>query len=247
MAVKYEDIYKDEYKKAIGNSVAKLEESEKAAQTSLKKNYDATAARLKETRDESLKQAYISKMKEEKDAPAILARQGLGGGYSETNQANITRNYQNNRAAANKNYQDNLTNADVAYNSDAASLKATYADAINAAKQNAISLAMQQASQRYNAALAEEQAAGSGTGGGTPATDPAAALRNDYVQTGTVVNTKQGLVNTQRQTEAPAVSYTYRYENGTLYRVGLNANGRPVSKTPVNSNKAPTGTSTFTM
>lgn len=239
MAVSYEDIYKKQYKKTIGDTVENLKEAEGAGLKSLKTSYDATEKKLTQNRDNSLKQAYISKMKEEKEAPALLARQGLNGGYSESAQASITRNYQNNRTAAENNYQDNMANAQTAYNSDVASLKATYADAINSAKQNAIALATSQASNIYNAALAEEQAA-AGSGGSGNSKEQQTEAPSGYINTGTVTNTPAGIVSNKRQTEAPAVKYTYRYENGTLYRVGLNANGRPVTKTPVN-NQTTTG------
>ena len=148
MAVKYDDIYNSEYTKALGNSVKNLEDSRAQAETALKKSYDATAARLKTNRETALREAYISKMKEERAAPSTLSRQGLGGGYSESNQAAITRNYQNNRAAAERNYADNATSADISYNSDLASLKSQYADAIANAKQNAVSQALSAAAAR---------------------------------------------------------------------------------------------------
>ena len=229
MAKTYDAFYDEEYKKILGNSVNKLEEAQQQNEKSLKTNYDTTVNKLQQTRDNSLKEAYISRMKEQKAAPATLARQGLNGGYSETNQAAITRNYQNNRNSAEQNYQNNLKDADVAYNSDLSSLKATYADAINSAKQNAISLALSSAAQRFNA-----QNVGVGGSSGTnpdenPGTDP--AVKN----TGTVSGTSSALKQMQSGNEAPVAYYTTVMENGVLYRLGKNANGRTITKEAVKS------------
>ena len=157
MAVSYDAIYNEEYKKAIGDSVANLEKTRAAAETSLKKSYDNSVNKVKQDQNEALRQAYISKRKEELYAQSALARQGLSGGMSETNQASILRNYQNNRNTANKNYQTNLSSLEQGYNSDLASLRANYDDYINSARQNAVSIAISNAANRYNILKAEEE------------------------------------------------------------------------------------------
>lgn len=224
---KYEDIYNEEYNKVLGNSVQKLEEAQAQGEKSLKASYDTTADRLKQTRDNSLKQAYISRMKEQKAAPSTLARQGLNGGYSETNLASINRNYQNNRNTAEQNYQNNLKDADVAYNSDLSSLKSTFADAINSAKQNAIFIALSSAAQRFNA----QQTGGGYSGSSYTETDDETLPIN----TGTVTGNTSTLKKMQNESESPVSYYTTVIENGVLYRLGKNANGRTVTKEAVRS------------
>ena len=231
MALKYEDIYNEEYNKVLGNSVKKLEEAQAQGEKSLKTSYDTTADRLKQNRDNSLKQAYISRMKEQKAAPSMLARQGLNGGYTETNLASINRNYQNNRNAAELNYQNNLKDADVAYNSDLSSLKSTFADAINSAKQNAISIALSSAAQRFNA----QQAAGGGVGGSLYAPDTDNSKETLPINTGTVTGSTSTLKQMQSKSESPVSYYTTVIENGVLYRLGKNANGRTITKEAVRS------------
>lgn len=203
MAVKYDDIYNEEYNKAIGSSVKKLEESQEAAEKARRTAHEATTNKLQQNHSNAMKQAYISKMKEQKAAPSILARQGLNGGYSETNQASITRNYHNNRLAADLNLQNSLKDADVQLDSDIASLKSTYADAINSAKQNAISLALSAAAQRFNAQQAT-------SGGGVSYKPPAEP------ETGSTTNMIQNRVNTAGTVQDKTTAYV-RVKNGTAY------------------------------
>lgn len=203
MAVKYDDIYNEEYNKAIGNSVKKLEESQEAAEKARRTAHEATTNKLQQNHSNAMKQAYISKMKEQKAAPSILARQGLNGGYSETNQASITRNYHNNRLAADLNLQNSLKDADVQLDSDIASLKSTYADAINSAKQNAISLALSAAAQRFNAQQAT-------SGGGVSSVQPAEP------ETGSTTNMIQNRVNTAGRVQ-DMTPVTSQVKNGTIY------------------------------
>lgn len=189
----YDEIYNEEYNKAIGNSVSDIEKQQKEAEGSLASNkqialnklkqaYENNAKTLTDNKNQALQEAYISKMKEQRDMPGTLARQGLGGGVSETTQASLTRNYQNNRNSAEKNYATNKTSLDTAYadnqgtiesdyNTNLTNLKSSYLNAIANAKQNAMSLALSSASNRYNAyqnelAAASSSASGSGSGSG---------------------------------------------------------------------------------
>lgn len=171
----YDNIYKEEYNKYIGDAESRISNAQKQAEDSLKKTYDASKARLDNDRKESLRQAYITKMMALRDAPAQMARQGLSGGYTESNLASIERAYANNRNAAQKNYDENLTSLDVGYNGDLASLRNSYLDMINAAKQNAASQALTSAAQRYNALKAEEEAAAASSGGSSYASSGSAS------------------------------------------------------------------------
>ena len=156
MAIKYEDIYNEEFTKQLGDSVTRLQQSQQQ-EKALKAGYDQQQANLQANRNKALKEAYISKMKEERDMPSVMARQGLNGGMVESNIASINRAYQNNRRAAEDNYANNKTTLDVGYEGDLANIRSQYVDAIATARQNANSLALTAAQQRYNNLVAEEE------------------------------------------------------------------------------------------
>jgi len=157
MAVSYDQIYKEEFDKALGDSVTRLQQSQEQQEKALKAGYDQQQANLTANKNKALKEAYISKMKEERDMPSAMARQGLNGGMVESNLASINRAYQNNRNAAEENYANNKTTLDVGYEGDLANIRSQYVDAIASARQNANSLALTQAGQRYNVLVAEEE------------------------------------------------------------------------------------------
>lgn len=157
MAIKYEDIYNEEFTKQLGDSVTRLQQSQEQQEKALKAGYDQQQANLQANRNKALKEAYISKMKEERDMPSVMARQGLNGGMVESNVASINRAYQNNRRAAEDNYANNKTTLDVGYEGDLANIRSQYVDAIATARQNANSLALTAAQQRYNNLVAEEE------------------------------------------------------------------------------------------
>ena len=157
MAVNYDDIFKKEYETALGDSVTRLQQSQEQQEKALKAGYDQQQADLLANRNKALKEAYISKMKEERDMPSAMARQGLNGGMAESNIASINRAYQNNRNAAETNYNNNKTTLGVGYEGDLANIRSQYVDAIATARQNANSLALTAAQQKYNNLLAEEE------------------------------------------------------------------------------------------
>lgn len=252
MAVSYDQIYSEEYKKNLGNSVANLEAAQKTGEESLLKNkaqslntlkqaYDNSASTLLKNKDKALKEAYISKMKEQKDLPSILARQGLGGGVSETTTASLMRNYQNNRNSAEENYGTNKTNLDTqygndiaqvetGYNTDLANLKSSYASQIENAKQNAISLALSSASQRYNALAAEEAAAqqaalASAGGGGSKAPSASSTPVPEHTYSENITTQAKKVQKAANptgkanlvKTVAKNGYKTYYYDNGLTY------------------------------
>lgn len=159
MAVSYDQIYKEEFNKAIGDSVTRLQQSQEQQEKALKAGYDQQQTALADNRNKALREAYISKMKEERDMPSAMARQGLNGGMVESNVASINRAYQNNRRAAEDNFANNKTTLDVGYEGDLANIRSQYVDAIATARQNANSLALSAAQQKYNNLLAEEEKA----------------------------------------------------------------------------------------
>ena len=160
----YDSIYQEEYNKYLGDTERRIANAQTQAEESLKKSYDASKSKLDSSRQDALKQAYITKRLAQRDAPEQMAKHGLSGGYTESNLASIERAYANNRNAAQKNYDENLTSLDVGYNGDLASLRNSYLDMINAAKQNAASQALTSAAQRYNALKAEEKASAASSG-----------------------------------------------------------------------------------
>lgn len=159
MAVSYDQIYKEEFNKAIGDSVTRLQQSQEQQEKALKAGYDQQQTALADNRNKALREAYISKMKEERDMPSAMARQGLNGGMVESNVASINRAYQNNRRAAEDNFANNKATLDVGYEGDLANIRSQYVDAIATARQNANSLALSAAQQKYNNLLAEEEKA----------------------------------------------------------------------------------------
>lgn len=161
----YDSIYQEEYNKYLGDTERRIANAQTQAEESLKKSYDASKSKLDSSRQDALKQAYITKRLAQRDAPEQMAKHGLSGGYTESNLASIERAYANNRNAAQKTYDENLTSLDIGYNGDLASLRNSYLDMINAAKQNAASQALTSAAQRYNALKAEEEAAAASSAG----------------------------------------------------------------------------------
>ena len=151
-----------------------------------------------------------------------MARQGLSGGYTESNLASIERAYANNRNAAKKNYDENLTSLDIGYNGDLASLRNSYLDMINAAKQNAASQALTSAAQRYNALKAEEKAAAASSGGSSYASSRSAS-RTSASPVGSNSNTSPYQYNGYGATRGftghrierrKGRLYSVRYQNG---------------------------------
>ena len=184
----YDSIYQEEYNKYLGDTERRIANAQTQAEESLKKSYDASKSKLDSSRQDALKQAYITKRIAQRDAPEQMAKHGLSGGYTESNLASIERAYANNRNAAQKTYDENLTSLDIGYNGDLASLRNSYLDMINAAKQNAASQALTSAAQRYNALKAEEEAAAASSGGSSSRTSasPVSSKSNTGAGYGTV-------------------------------------------------------------
>lgn len=163
----YDKIYNEEYTKYLGNTVNDIKNAQATAEKGLKTAYDASKKKLDDSRAKALNEAYVTKMLALRDAPAQMAKQGLSGGYTESNLASIERAYANNRNNTQNSYNDNISQLDVGYNNDLSTLKNSYLDMINSAKQNAASQALNSAAQRYNALQAEEAAAAASSGGGS--------------------------------------------------------------------------------
>lgn len=87
----------------------------------------ASDTSLKQTRDNALRQAYVSRRQNERSMPATLAAQGINGGMAETTASSILRGYQNARNAANSQYSQDKTTLDTNYNANVATLGSKYA------------------------------------------------------------------------------------------------------------------------
>lgn len=75
---------------------------------SLRQSYDISAERLKNERDEALREQYIKEQMAQAALPEQLAKFGINGGAAETTLADLMARYQNERRAARKEYRDGL-------------------------------------------------------------------------------------------------------------------------------------------
>lgn len=190
MAVNWDQIYNEKINELTAGNYGTQEQSLRDAYnnqvSALDAQRNATEKKLTDTRDESLRQAYITKMQSQRDMPSLMAAQGLGGGATETSIANMLRSYQSGRNAANKQYSGDLTTLEANYatnkNTLGSDLNTKLADLQAAKRAEALSLAQF----AYQAAKAEEEAeaerqrqaaaarsySGGGSSAGTTASTP---------------------------------------------------------------------------
>lgn len=162
MAANWKDIYNEKINELTAGNYGTQEQSLRDAYnnqvSALDAQRNATEKKLTDTRDESLRQAYITKMQSQRDMPSLMAAQGLGGGATETSVANILRSYQSGRNAANKQYSGDLTTLETNHatnkNTLGSDLNTKLADLQAAKRVEALSLAQF----AYQAAKAEEEA-----------------------------------------------------------------------------------------
>ena len=162
MAVNWDQIYNEKINELTAGNYGTQEQSLRDAYnnqvSALDAQRNATEKKLTDTRDESLRQAYITKMQSQRDMPSLMAAQGLGGGATETSIANMLRSYQSGRNAANKQYSGDLTTLEANYatnkNTLGSDLNTKLADLQAAKRAEALSLAQL----AYQAAKAEEEA-----------------------------------------------------------------------------------------
>ena len=89
---------------------------------SLRQNFDASAQRLRNERDEELREQYIREQQNKAALPEQLAKFGINGGAAETTLAELMARYQNARGAARKNYRDGLLDLEQSLSEKAADL-----------------------------------------------------------------------------------------------------------------------------
>ncbi len=74
----------------------------------LQQNFDISAKRLRNERDEELREQYIKEQQNKAALSEQLAKFGINGGAAETTLAELMARYQNARGAARENYRDGL-------------------------------------------------------------------------------------------------------------------------------------------
>lgn len=208
----YKDIYNKAYadledqfnvdKQALDDAQVK----EKAAMDEQKRAADT---RLLDTRNEALRQAYISRRQNERSMPGMMAAQGLTGGPSETAIASVMRGYQNTRNTANKQYSGDQTTLDTDYSANIATLGSKYAQLLQDLRNQRNADALARAQIEYTAAVQREQNAaapavsssggGGGSGGGGISTND----NNAYIETG----------GAQRDNSITPTDYKYSYKD----------------------------------
>lgn len=158
MAIDWNAIYEDELKK-IEDPTTKLEELKKADIGALDTAKAAEEQKLGQTRDETLRQAYVTREMNKKDLPAIMANMGLTGGITETAGNDLLRDYRNSSNSANKSYNASATDLANAYGVNVANLTSRYGERLLEALQNRTNTATNSANIRAQIQQAEEQAA----------------------------------------------------------------------------------------
>lgn len=93
---------------------------------SLRQNFDASAERLKDERDEELREQFIREQQAKAALPEQLAKLGINGGAAETTLAELMARYQNARGAARKNYRNGLFDLEQSLSEKAAAVSQKY-------------------------------------------------------------------------------------------------------------------------
>jgi hypothetical protein len=158
----YKKIYNDAYaslEDQYNTQKQALEDEQAKEKAVLDEQKRVADTRLLDTRNEALRQAYISRMQNQRDMPGLMAAQGLSGGASETAIASIMRGYQNSRNAANKEYGTNQTTLDTDYNANSSTLGTKYTQLLNDLQNQRNNDAIAQAQLQYQAEVQREQIA----------------------------------------------------------------------------------------
>ena len=159
MAVTSQSLY-EKAKNTYTTQTNDLKKRQEADEKNLTDQYNTAVSNLGKSRDNALREAYITRMQSQRTVPAMLRQQGINGGASETTLANINRTYQQARNAANDSYGQNKTSLENTYNTNLATLRGNYADRLNDIQDKQAALELEWA--QY---LADQQA-NSGYGGG---------------------------------------------------------------------------------
>lgn len=151
-------------KKIYKQNMNAINETYTGAGNTLKTNYDSTTGQLKDQFDyqnksvntdaeNSMRQAYINSMLQQKDLGQKMSAQGLNGGMSETTMASLNNNYSNARnnidttrqkslSDLNQTYTGNLAEAQRQYNTAVQQLAMQRAEAEQAARNAYLQMAI---------------------------------------------------------------------------------------------------------
>ena len=85
-----------------------VEELRNKYSAKVKENFDLAAKKLREERDNALRENWILQQRAEAALPEQMAASGINGGASESSLANLRAQYQGNRNDIQSGYMDNL-------------------------------------------------------------------------------------------------------------------------------------------
>lgn len=100
---------------------------------SLKEHQKADEKKLRQTREDALRQAWLVHQHEQNNLPTKLSTLGANGGAVQSSVADITNEYQRNRRTSESDYANNLADSRLKYSDKFAQLQAQLADAQEAA------------------------------------------------------------------------------------------------------------------
>ena len=158
MPIDWNAIYEEELAKIEDptTGINALKDADVKALDTAKATQEST---LGKTRDESLRQSYITREMNKRDLPSIMSNMGLTGGITETAAGDLLRDYRNTSNSARKGYNTGVTDIANTYNTNVAGLNSTYGQRILDALANRNTTATTNANIRAQIAQAEEAAA----------------------------------------------------------------------------------------
>lgn len=162
MAIDWNTIYTQKWndsQKDYSEAEAAYKKAQADEQKALDQSLAAGRTQLANTRDEALRQSYITKRQNEREMPALLKANGINGGASETSAASLLRNYQNSRNSANNSYTQGDTDLTNNYNQNTAALGSRYNTLLAELLQKRKDDTWNQTQFAYNAAQQEEEIA----------------------------------------------------------------------------------------
>lgn len=116
--------------KSLNNRRSILKSSYNNALNTLLSDYDLSKGNINNTASDSLKQAYITNMMNQRNLKQKLASQGLTGGATESTVARLLNAYGNNRNSINSERSRNLSSLENNYNTNRNSALSNYNNAL---------------------------------------------------------------------------------------------------------------------
>jgi len=115
---------------AYGAYMQAIEDSFGSTRGQLEDSYNRSRKNINEDALQSLKQAYVNKMLQEKNFDQQMSAQGITGGASETTRASMANNYGNARNDINRTKARNLSDLEGEFNDNLASALQAYNQAV---------------------------------------------------------------------------------------------------------------------